>query len=241
MKQFTDENVKIDKPVAVTIGKFDGLHRGHMALIEELKKVAARKNLATAVLTFSPHPMAFFTKTHMPLLLDPYEKAELFAKVGIDYYIRYKFDEVFASTPPEEFVERVLVNQLNAKTLVVTADYRFGKGGNGTVELAKKVGEQAGLDVHVIENVENYKNKKISSNLLRQLVADRDFALFSQLCGRPFTISGKADGQGVIAPHPDKILPPNGEYKTGLGIIEIKDGIIKTPKKNSENITIELY
>ena len=243
MEHITNENIKIDRPTAITIGKFDGLHRGHMTLINELKKMAVQSDLATAVLTFSPHPMAFFTKTHMPLILDPDEKAELFESLGIDYYIQYKFDENFASTSPEDFLEKILCGQLNAKMLVVSADYRFGKGGAGDVDLARKIGGKIGLKVHVIPDLLNHQHQKISSNLLRKLVAEKNFPLINQLCNRPFTIRGLVDENGIIIPHPDKILPPDGEYEVivqnhGKAVAKVKGKTVKIDIKHGENTTL---
>ncbi|MCL2854163.1 MAG: hypothetical protein FWE21_00930 [Defluviitaleaceae bacterium] len=243
MKQFTNENVNIHRPTAITIGKFDGLHRGHVTLIEEMKKMATLQGLATAILTFSPHPMAFFTKTHMPLILDPHEKAELFGQLGIDYYIQYKFDENFAHTTPRDFIEKILCTQLNAKMLVVSSDYRFGKGGAGDVDFARKAGKDMGLEVHVIQNLLNQQQQKISSNLLRGLIMDKEFKLVAQLCGRPFFISGKTDENGIITPHPDKILPPDGVYEVdihghGNTVIKIGGGVVKSDIKQSQALKI---
>lgn len=243
MKTITNHNIKIDKPTAITIGKFDGLHRGHMSLIDELKNVAAQNNLATAVLTFAPHPIAFFTKTHMPLILDPGEKAELFQELGIDFYIQYKFDKNFADTLPEDFLEKILYGQLNAKMLVASADYRFGKGGAGDVYFAQKVGDKIGLKVHIIPDLLTHRHEKISSNLLRQLVVEKNFGLIDQLCNRPFSIRGFVDKKGTITPHPDKILPPAGDYEVivenhGKTVVTVKNGTIKVGIKHGENVVL---
>ena len=217
MIHLTSKNIQIDRPTAVAIGKFDGVHRGHMALLTELKRVANMRGLATIVLTFTPHPVAFFKKTHMPLLLDPREKLELFESIGFDYFLEYTFDEEFAQTPPEVFLQEVVSKKLQAQSLVVAEGYRFGKGGAGTVELARRVCSGLGIDVYEIGHVV-HDGHKISSEFLRKLVGERDFSLLSALNGRDFFVTGHGKFSGLstvsLAPHPDKLLPPNGVYAT---------------------------
>ncbi|MCL2753563.1 MAG: bifunctional riboflavin kinase/FAD synthetase [Defluviitaleaceae bacterium] len=224
MKHFTGKSAIISAKTAVSIGKFDGVHRGHVAIFDELKRVAAEKDLKTLVLTFAPHPMSYFTGKHFQTILDPKEKFEIFQKMGIDYYIELDFDDEFAQTTPEMFMREILSKQLNAHAMVVAQEYRFGAGGKGNVELAKKVGAELGIDVFAIPHIV-HDGHKIGSDYLRKLILEKNFALMSELCGRSFYVTGKVvhgmkNGHKLgfptanITPHPDKILPPNGVYAT---------------------------
>jgi len=228
MIHLTSQNIKINRPTAVAIGKFDGVHRGHMALLTKLKEVAQAQSLATLVLTFSPHPIAYFKKSPMPLLLDPKEKLELFDSIGFDYYLEYAFDEKFAQTEPEDFLKNVLFEQLQGRALVVAEGYRFGKNGRGTVELAKEVCEGLGIGFSSIGQVV-HDGHKISSDNLRKMIEECDFELFSKLCGRDFSISAtvthcNALGRTIgfptanMLPHPEKLLPPNGVYASMVSL-----------------------
>lgn len=224
MIHLTSDNLSISRPTAVAIGKFDGIHRGHMALLKKLKQVAEKKGLASLVFTFNPHPIAFFKNEHMPLLLDPNEKLQIFKSLGIDYYLEYKFDESFAKTSPQDFLQNIVHDKLQAQALVVADGYRFGKGGEGTVEMAGKICDEIGLEMHTIGHVV-HAGHKISSDFLRTLIAKRDFELMSSLYGRDFSatgivVHGNALGRTIgfptanIKAHPDKLLPPNGVYAT---------------------------
>ncbi|MCL2170001.1 MAG: riboflavin biosynthesis protein RibF, partial [Defluviitaleaceae bacterium] len=153
MIHMTSQNIKISQPTAVAIGKFDGVHRGHMALLDELKLVASYRGLAPLVLTFDPHPIAFFKRARLPLILDPFEKVSLFETLGIDYYLEYRFDEQFAKTEPEDFLYNVVHKKLNARALVVAEGYRFGRGGAGDVSLLRRVCGGLGIEVQEIGHV----------------------------------------------------------------------------------------
>ncbi|MCL2350696.1 MAG: hypothetical protein FWC67_04365 [Defluviitaleaceae bacterium] len=218
MIHFTSENLNITTDTAVCIGKFDGVHRGHIALIDELKRVAQNRGLSTVALTFAPHPIAFFSGKHLPLILDPQEKIEIFNKMDIDYYVEYKFDHAFAQTTPEDFLHKIVAGQLRAKALVVAEGYRFGKGGAGDVSTIKEICKGLGIEVSVIGHVV-HEGHKISSDYLRKLITEKDFGLIKKMLGREFSITGRTIGQTLnMRPHADKILPQVGEYTTTINI-----------------------
>lgn len=232
MIHLTSDNIQISRPTAVAIGKFDGVHRGHMALLNKLKDVAKKNGLATLVFTFSPHPIAFFKKEPMPLLLDPMEKLDIFKSMGIDYYLEYKFDDSFAQTTPADFLTKIVRDELKAHTLVVAEGYRFGRGGSGTVDVAGEICHNIGLEMHTIGHVV-HKGHKISSDYLRTLIVQRDFELMSSLYGRDFYVTGtvlhgNALGRTIGFPtanikvHNEKLLPPNGVYATTTLIDGVK-------------------
>ena len=248
MKHFTDKNLNIAEPTAVTFGKFDALHLGHRAIFAHLKEVAAQKNLKSLALTFNPHPTAFFSKKSTALLLDSLEKCKLFADIGFDYYVEYTFDEVFSQISPHAFMEDVLKRQLKCQALVLSEDARFGKGGEGDFALAYNFGKKIGIDAYTLPNLLQDNGEKISSNRLRSLIAGGDFTLIKKLSGRDYSLSGyiikkeNFDGNIEIMPHADKILPPAGCYDTittigekeysSTTLISNESEIVKTTIKN---------
>ncbi|MCL2354138.1 MAG: hypothetical protein FWC69_05875, partial [Defluviitaleaceae bacterium] len=248
LKHFTDKDLNIVEPTAITFGKFDALHLGHQATFAYLKEVAAEKNLKTLALTFNPHPTAFFSKKSTALLLDPLEKRKLFASFGFDYYVEYTFDEAFSQMPPQAFMEDVLKRQLKCQALVLSEDARFGKGGCGDFALAYNLGKEIGIDAYTLPNLMQDNGEKISSNRLRSLITEGDFTLIKKLSGRNYSLNGyiikkeNFDGNIEIMPHADKILPPAGCYNTittigekqysSTTLISNESKIVKTTIKN---------
>ena len=224
MKLIVGNNIEINQDLAITIGKFDGLHKGHMALITKLKEVAAEQGLATAVLSFSPHPAVVLGGKSISLILSPYEKSHILGQLGLDYYIEYPFTHHFAQISPEIFIKNIIFQQLCSKALIVGENFRFGMDGRGDVVLAQRLGADLGLRVHTMPLVADGA-AQISSANVRRLVAAKDFRAVTQTCGRNFTlmgpvVHGKKNGRKMgfptanIVPHKDKLLPPRGVYAT---------------------------
>jgi len=216
-------NIEIDCNLAIAIGKFDGLHKGHVALIEELEKARSLK-LDTAVLSFAPHPAAVLTGKNVPQILSSHEKISLLQGMDVDYYIEYPFTHQFAQISPESFIQDILYKQLRCRALVVGENFRFGAGGRGDAVLAKSLGAKLGLQVHTIPLVTD-KSVQISAESIRGLVAAKDFDGVAQACGRNFFLMGKVThgkkkGREMgfptanIVPYEDKLLPPIGVYHT---------------------------
>ena len=182
MKIHIGENIRITEPTAVTIGKFDGLHRGHVALIKALAEQARNRGLSAALLTFDPHPAAFFaSEKNMPLLLSTAEKREMLASMGIEHYIEYPFTSELAGMPPEDFIREVLQKRLNARLLAVGQDYRFGRNRAGDAETLRA----CGLEVHIIKPI-SIDCQKISSNAIREALAVGDISLANKMLGYPY-------------------------------------------------------
>lgn len=210
MEYISGENIKISHETAVTIGKFDGLHVGHLFLLEELKKTAKKRGIATVVLSFSPHPIAFFTGRPVPLILTASEKIYLLEQMGIDYFVEYPFTAAFAQKSPEDFANDVLFGRLNCRALVVSEDFRFGKGGAGDVSLVEKLGSHLGFSLNVLPHV-SQNGEKVSSGHIRRFIAEGNFAKAKEAMGRDYFIMGQITDSGLLT-EKDKILPPNGEY-----------------------------
>ena len=252
MKYLTGKNIEIDYSLglglglAITIGKFDGLHRGHMALIAKLKEVAKKSKLATAMLTFTPHPATVLSGKDIPLILSGHEKIDLLKREGLDYYIEYPFTHQFAQISPECFIRDIAFQQLHARALIVGENFRFGKDGRGDVVLAKELGADLGLDVHITSLVTN-NSAQINSENIRKLVVSKDFDGVAQACGRHFflvgeVVCGKKKGREMgfptanIVPVANKLLPPIGVYITithvddvsGLSITNVGPDLVET-------------
>ena len=177
-------------PTAVTVGKFDGIHRGHQALISALKSAASEHNLKTVLVTFDRHPDALLNPGNLKWpLIGPHQKAALVQEAGLDALLTLTFDEVLAQQSAEEFVQETLVNGLQAKLVIVGEDFRFGAGGAGDVALLHELGQQLGFEVRVIPSA-NEAGLKVSTSAIRELLDLGDVAKAAQLLGRVHTTVG---------------------------------------------------
>lgn len=177
-------------PHAVTIGNFDGLHRGHQAMLARLKEEAEKRGLPSCVLTFEPHPREFFSPADAPARLSSLrEKSELIEAAGIDRLHVCRFDRRFASLSPTEFIERVLVGALGARWLLVGDDFRFGAKRAGDFALLKEAGARLGFEVESLPTV-SVEGKRASSTAVREALAAGDMQHARELLGRPYSISG---------------------------------------------------
>ena len=177
-------------PHVVTIGNFDGLHRGHQAMLARLKDEAARRNLPSCVLTFEPHPREFFSPANAPARLSSLrEKADLIRAAGIDRLHVCRFNQSFSALSPERFIETVLVGTLQAKWILVGDDFRFGAKRAGDFALLKQAGLALGFETEFLPTVA-INGGRSSSTAVREALAAGDMAGAAQLLGRPYSISG---------------------------------------------------
>jgi len=174
---------------AVAIGNFDGVHRGHLALIDRCRQLAG-PGQAIAIVTFEPLPQAFFRPEQAPARLTTvYQKLSLLRAAGVDLTWMTRFDGRFAGLTPREFVERVLVTGLGARQVVIGADFRFGRGREGDVTSLAELGDEFGFGVHV-EPAVLCNGERISSSGIRRHLADSEFVEAAALLGRPFRMEG---------------------------------------------------
>lgn len=177
-------------PHAVTIGNFDGLHRGHQAMLARLREEAVKRGLPSCVLTFEPHPREFFSPAQAPARLSSLrEKSELIRAAGIDRLHVCRFDQGFSSLSPTEFIERVLISTLGTRWLLVGDDFRFGAKRAGDFSLLKEAGAQFGFEAEFLPTI-NIENKRASSTAVREALAAGDMQHAYELLGRPYSISG---------------------------------------------------
>lgn len=178
-------------PVALTVGNFDGLHRGHQTMLQRLLAGARARSLQSCVLTFEPHPREFFAADGAPTRLTSLrEKIELLAAHGVERTHVQRFESGFASLPPESFVEQVLVRRLKSRWVLIGEDFRFGAKRAGDVPLLKRLGARHGCEVEVLPVVAR-GGVRVSSSAVRAALAAGDLAAAEELLGRPYSISGR--------------------------------------------------
>lgn len=191
MRVFRTIPTRADVPIALTIGNFDGVHRGHRAMLDCLEREASKRGLPAAVMTFEPHPREFFAPDQAPTRLSTLrEKIELLAAAGVErvYVCRFTFD--FARTTPESFVEDILVRGLNVRWLLVGDDFRFGARRAGDFALLSSLSGHYGYEVHSMSSV-IAADRRVSSTAVREALAAGDLKLATELLGRPYVISGR--------------------------------------------------
>jgi riboflavin kinase/FMN adenylyltransferase len=188
-------NAAARAPCALTIGNFDGVHRGHQALLARVRAAADRLQLESAVMTFEPHPREFFARKMGDLAKAPPRIANLRDKLqalennGVDRVIVEHFCDAFAGQSPQAFVEKVLVEGLHVKWLMVGDDFCYGARRAGNVAMLTEAGKQYGFDVEVLPTVRNGETR-ISSSAVRAALAQGDFTQAQALLGHPYSISG---------------------------------------------------
>jgi riboflavin kinase/FMN adenylyltransferase len=186
-----------EQGTVVTIGAYDGVHRGHIAVIERVKALAAERGMATAVVTFDRHPASVVRPESAPLLLtDLEQKLELLDATGVDYTMVVHFDEARSKEPAEDFVRDDLVGCLNAKVIVVGEDFHFGHKRAGNVALLRSMGAELDFEVSPLELVgvdgapAADESARVSSTVVRKLLADGDLDRANTLLGRPYEVRG---------------------------------------------------
>ena len=211
-------------PSAVTIGKFDGVHQGHRAVIGRLRDIAEAEGLKAAVVTFDRNPLALLAPDKCPdPLVSVRQKLELLATTGIDATLMLPFDRALASVPATEFVERVLVDTLAAKAVLVGRDFRYGARGAGDVDLLIDLGATFGFTVEVIDDVTPEDGRRVSSTWVRELLAEGDVRHATELLGHTPTVSGivvhgAARGRELgfptanLTPESEGLIPADGVY-----------------------------
>jgi riboflavin kinase/FMN adenylyltransferase len=182
-------------PCALTIGNFDGVHFGHQALLARVRDAATGLGIEAAVMTFEPHPREYFSQlagtpekapTRIANLRD---KLQSLSDAGVDRVIVEHFSAQFAALTPQEFTQRVLVDGLHVKWLMVGDDFCYGARRAGNVEMLIAAGKQYGFHVETLPTVMN-DGQRVSSSAVRAALADGDFALTEQLLGHSYAMSG---------------------------------------------------
>jgi riboflavin kinase / FMN adenylyltransferase len=177
----------------ITIGAYDGVHRGHQAVIGQVRSLAATLGARSAVVTFDRHPASVVRPESAPrLLTDPEQRLELLAATGVDATVIVTFDEHQAQESPTDFVERVLVRALGTRAIVVGEDFHFGRGRAGNVALLTEIGQRMDFEVIPLELLgrPDGVDEPVSSTAIRRALAGGDVGLAAELLGRPFEARG---------------------------------------------------
>jgi riboflavin kinase/FMN adenylyltransferase len=175
---------------AVTIGKFDAIHLGHQQLLAELLDTAEDASLAPVVLSFNAHPNTQLNPSAAPLpIIGSHQKQFLLAEAGVEALLSVEFDDEFAALSPAQFVEQYLVEGLHAEWELVGADFLFGSGGAGNVELLRELGAKHGFRVKVVSQV-SVDGEVVSTTRIRALLDAGDVTAAASLLGRPHTTIG---------------------------------------------------
>ena len=219
-----------DRPSAVTIGNFDGVHKGHQAILARVREESAARGLIPTVMTFEPHPRAFFARRGQRPELIPTQISSLRDKVwalarhGIRQIIIVRFDQALADLAAPDFIERFLVQGLDTRWLLVGADFRYGHKRSGGIDLLRSTGRRAGFDVETIADVADGDGRRISSSEVRTALAVGDLERAAALLGHNYGISGHVVhgmklGRTLGFPTLNIHVPPQCAARSGVYVV----------------------
>ena len=216
---------RADRGAVVTVGTFDGVHRGHALVLERTAERARQRGLASIAVTFDPHPLDVVNPSAAPPLLTLWdEKLEILAQTGVDYVAVVPFTTDLATLSAEDFVARVLIGSYDMRELLIGHDHGFGRSRAGDVEALRILGRQRGFPVEVVPAVLGSDDAPISSTGIRRAIAHGDFARATDGLGRRFSLSGRVvagEKRGRMLGFPTlnlefasrrKLLPPHGVF-----------------------------
>ncbi len=227
----TSSPAKSLTPSAVALGNFDGVHRGHQRVIQPVLNFAgASVHHYATVVTFDPHPQEFFTGQRRALLTPVNEKAQQLLRLGVEQLVLLPFDRELAALSPQQFVEKILVQQLRSQRISVGEDFRFGKARTGTAAELQAIATTYGIPVTIVP-LQTCEGERISSSSIRQALQQGDLQCANQLLGRPYTLLGSVvKGQQLgrtigfptanVQVPPEKFLPRQGVYAVRVFIQE---------------------
>ena len=250
------ENYTENTPKVLSLGMFDGVHFGHISIINLLKSVAQENNLETAILTFWPHPRKVFNPNdELKLLNTLNEKLNLLENANLDVVFLKSFDENFRNLTGEEFVRQILVQKLNVKHIIIGHDHVFGKNKSGNFELLQKLSKELDFVVQQLDAVKEGEFN-ISSTKIRNCLANGNIIGANKMLGYHYSVSGKViDGKklGRTIGYPTanievdelKLLPKKGAY---IVEVYVKNKFYKgmlsigtNPTVNGDKLTVEVY
>lgn len=181
----------------VAVGKFDGLHRGHQAILRQLDRAADRDaahgvRSRTVVLTFANNPLSYLNPAKCPHpLMSRRQRLAAFEAAGVDVCVMLDFNEALSRIPAEEFVSGVLVEKLRARHVVMGADFRFGHRGAGDGALLQRLGRELGFHAELVEWVEDNGGEQVSSSRVREALAAGEVEAATRMLGRPAIVRGE--------------------------------------------------
>jgi riboflavin kinase/FMN adenylyltransferase len=210
----------------LTIGNFDGVHKGHLALFDKVKERAKALGGQSVVMTFEPHPLKIMRPANGPhLITHTGQKLELIEKAGIDVIVCVSFDREFAAIPARDFINNILVKKIGIMEIVVGYDYTFGHNREGDINLLREIGNELGFAVHLVGPVE-IDRILVSSTSIRRLVQEGRLAEAKVLLGRDFEVQGTVvkgrNRGGRLLGFPTANLNPHGELLPKKGVYAVR-------------------
>lgn len=217
-----------NKNTVLTLGTFDGLHPGHLKIIDKLISCSRENGWRNLVITFHPHPRTVVSNNfNIKLLTTPEEKTEILEKLGVENLLTINFTKEFASLTPEEFINQYLVDSIGVSGVVLGYDHHFGKGRGGDVDLLKKIGKEKDFSVTVVDAF--YVNDEVvNSTKIRNALIEGNIVKANALLGRKYSFSGtviSGDKRGRVLGYPtaniklssqQKLLPAIGVYAVNV-------------------------
>lgn len=207
---------------AVAIGAFDGVHRGHQAVIAKAKEAAERLGIPLAVVSFDPHPRRWFQPDAAPFrLMTPEQMARALEPLGVDRLYLLPFDGQMAAMTDEQFAREVLGEGLGIRHAAVGFDFTFGKGRTGSPEALRRYGQADGFTVSVAERLDDADGLKLSSSAVREALKAGDMARAAVILGRPFAITGEVihgDKRGRTIGVPTANISLGGYMRPAYGV-----------------------
>jgi riboflavin kinase/FMN adenylyltransferase len=227
------------KGAVVTVGTFDGVHRGHIEVLKRLDAAAAERDALSVLVTFDPHPLRIVRpEAAPPLLTTPAEKIEILAQTPLDRVVFLHFTPILAAYEPREFVEHILIARLDMRHLVIGYDHGFGRGRSGDVDTLRKIAASVGFGMEVVEAVES-DGEHISSSRIRRLLQQGDVRAAALALGRHYSLTGtvvRGEGQGrklgfptanLGLDHAEKLVPHEGIYAVRAALRDrFVDGVL---------------
>lgn len=236
--QVTSSLTNVLTPTAIALGNFDGIHQGHQQVIRPIL-TSSHSNGQTpykTVVTFHPHPQEFFSGQPRRLLTPLNEKVSQLALMGVDQLVLLPFDRELVSLSPEQFVEKILINGLQAKRISVGLDFCFGKGRMGTAEDLQAIATRHGIEVEIAP-LKRLDETRISSSAIRQALQEGNISYANYLLGRPYTLIGRViQGQQLgrklgfptanLQLPEEKFLPRNGVYAVRVQFCDMAGNVL---------------
>jgi riboflavin kinase/FMN adenylyltransferase len=244
-------------PCAITIGNFDGVHKGHKQIMQRVRSIAQEHGWKAALLTFDPHPSKLVAPARAPRLLTTLDqRAGLIQEQGIDQVLVLPFTAEIARLTPEEFVREILSGRLKARAVLVGDNFRFGNHAAGDARTMDELGSKYGFTTEIVKAV-SWRGRVISSSEIRRLIEAGNVSLACRLLGRPYALQGRVvhgEGRGSKQTVPTLNLGTEAEVLPGIGVYVTRThdaqlsrtwssitNVGYRPTFNGHGLTIETY
>ena len=241
----------------VTVGTFDGVHRGHVAVLDQVLRIARERGARSVLVTFEPHPLEIVRPAAAPPLLTPgVEKLEILSRSGLDLVVLLPFTHELSQLTADEFVREILVGRLGMTHLVMGHDHGFGRGRGGDAETLRELGRELGFGVDVVPAV-HIEGAPVSSTRIRHALLEGEVELAAAALGRPYALTGEVvhgDGRGrkigyptanLLIPDRRKLLPREGIYAVRATLEDgLADGVLHLgprPTFEGASPTVEVH